>query len=57
MDKIRCYGCHELGHYRRDCCNHGKDKRNREKAHIIEEVKELESKKPKIEEIKDLFYD
>lgn len=19
MDKVRCYGCQELGHYRRDC--------------------------------------
>jgi len=57
MDKIRCYGCHELGHYRRDCLNHSKDKRNREEAHITEEVKELESKILKNEDVKYLYYD
>jgi len=56
MDKVRCYGCQEIGHYKRDCPKRGKDKRNREEAHITEEVKELESKKPKNEEIKDLYY-
>jgi len=39
MDKIRCYGHHELGNYIRDCPNHSNDKRNREEAHITEEVK------------------
>lgn len=57
MDKIRCFEFHELGHYKRYCPNHGKDKRNREGAHITEEVKEWESKKPKNEEVKDLYYD
>ena len=47
--KERCYGCQKFGHYRRDC---PKRKRDREEAHITEEVKELETKKLKKEEAK-----
>lgn len=57
MDKVRCYGCKKLGHYRRDCPKRSKDKRNREEAHITEEVKEPETRKCKNEEVKDLYYD
>jgi len=42
-------GCQKLGHYRRDCPKH---KRDREEAHITEEVKEPETKKLKKEEAK-----
>jgi len=34
--KERCYGYQKLGHYRRDCRKH---KRDKEEAHITEEVK------------------
>jgi len=57
MDKVRCYGCQELGHYRRDCPKRSKGKRNREDAHIIEEVKDPKSKKCKNEEVKGFYYD
>ena len=57
MDKVRCYGCQELGNYERDSPNRSKDMRNMEEAHITEEVKEPESKKLKNEEEKDLYYD
>ena len=29
MNKIRCYGCNELGHYKRDCPKSNKDKRKK----------------------------
>ena len=57
LDKVRCYGCQGLGHCRRDCPKHSKDKRDREEAYITEEVKELETKKLKNEEVKDFYYD
>lgn len=57
MDKVRCYGCQELGQYRRECPKRSKDKRDSEEAHITEEEKEPESKKLKNEEVKDLYYD
>ena len=52
MDKIRCYG---LGYYKKDCPN--KDKRKKEEAHVTREIEEPNSKKPKKEEVKDLYYD
>jgi len=47
--KVQCYGCHEYGHYKRDCLNLKTDnnKRRREETHIIEEVEEAEKKKSK----------
>lgn len=58
MAKVRCYGCQEYGHYKRDCPKLKKDnnKRGREEAHITEEVEEAEKKKSKKEEVKDLYY-
>ena len=56
MDKIRCYGCNELGHYKKDCPKSSKDKRKKEEAHVVGEMKELDSKKPK-KVVKDLYYD
>jgi len=46
--KIRCYGCQEYGHYKRNCPKLKKDnnnKRKREEAHMTQEVKEEEKKK------------
>ena len=58
MLEIQCYGCHEYGHYKRNCLNLKKDNKRKEKneAYIIEEVDEPEKKKSK-EEVKDLYYD
>jgi len=56
MDKVRFYGCQEIGHYRRYFPKHSKDNRNREEAHITDEVKYPQSKKCK-NELKDLYYD
>lgn len=59
MAKVQCYGCQEYGHYRRNCHKLIRDnnKRNKEEAHINKEVEDLETKKPKKEEVKDLYYD
>ena len=57
MDKARCFGCDELGHYKRDCPKSEKDKRNREEAHISEMREEPDAKKSKKEEARDLHYD
>ena len=59
MAKVQCYGCQEYGHYRRDCLKLKRDnnKRNKEEAHIIEEVEEPDTMKPKKEEVRDLYYD
>ena len=56
MDKIRCDGCNELGHYKKDCPK-SKDNRKKEEAHVAGEIEEPYSKKPKKEEVKDIFYD
>ena len=57
MDKIRWYGCNELGHYNRYCRKSGKDKRKKEEAHITDMREEPDAKKSKKEEAKDLYYD
>jgi len=49
MVKVRCYGCHNFGHYRKDCPNR---KRGREEDYSTKEVKEPETKKRKKEEAK-----
>lgn len=56
MAKVQCFGYQEYGHYRRDCPKIKKNNKNKEEAHITEEVEELETKKPK-EEMRDLYYD
>ena len=38
MAKIRCYGCNELGQYKKDCPKF-KDKRKKEEAHSLEKWK------------------
>ena len=56
MAKVQCYGCQEYGHYKRDCPKVKKDnKRGREEAHIAKEVEEVEKKRPKKEEVRDLY--
>lgn len=45
MDKIQCYGCNELGHYRKDCPKSNKDKRKKEKAHIVKEREEPDERR------------
>ena len=57
MDKVRCFGCNELGHYKRDYPKSGKDKRKKEEVHITNISEELDTKKSKKEEAKDLYYD
>ena len=57
MDKVRCFGCIELGHYKRDFPKFKKDKRKREEAHISDMREELDAKKSKKEEARDLYYD
>lgn len=58
MAKVQRYGCQEYGHYRRDCLKLKRDnnKRNKEEAHITEEMEEPETKKPKKEKVRDLYY-
>ena len=51
------YGSNELGHYKKDCPKSNKEKRKKEDAHATKEVEELDSKKPKKEEVKDIYYD
>lgn len=46
MLKIQCYGCQEYGHYKRDCPKFKDNKRKeRNEAHITEEVEEPDEKK------------
>lgn len=56
MDNIRCFGCNQLGHYKRNCPKYGKDKRKKEKSHVTNEREEPDAKKSKKEEAKDLYY-
>ena len=57
MDNIICYGCNELGNYKRDFPKSKKDKRKMEEANIVGEMEEPETKKRKKEEVRDLYYD
>ena len=50
MDNVGCFGCNELGHYKRDCPKSDKDKRKREEAHILDVRKGPDAKKSKKEE-------
>ena len=56
MDKVRCFGCNELGHYKRDCPKSEKDKIKREEIHVSDMREEPDAKKSK-KEAKDLYYD
>ena len=57
MDKVRCFGCNELGNYKRDCPKSEKDKRKREEAHVSDMREEPNANKSKKEEVKYIFYD
>ena len=56
MDKVRCFGCNELGHYKRDCPKSRKDKRKKEEAHVTDIREEPTAEKSKKEEARDLYY-
>ena len=56
MDNVQCFGCDELGHYKRDCPKSRKDKRKKEEAHVTYE-REKPTKRSKKEEARDLYYD
>lgn len=59
MPKIPFYGCHEYGHYKRNCPKLKKDNNNKRKRvedHMTQEVKE-EERKQKKEDPPDLYYD
>lgn len=57
--KVQCYGYQEYGHYKRDCAKFKKEnnKRGREETYITKEVEEVEKKKSKKEEVKDIYCD
>ena len=57
MDKVRCFGCNELGNYKIDCPKFEKDKRKREEAHVSDMREEPNANKSKKEEAEDLYYD
>ena len=57
MAKSQCYGCQEYGNYKRDCPKIKKDKRGKKEAQIIEKVEEIEKKKSKNEEVRDIYFD
>ena len=57
MDNVRCFGCDELGHYKRDFPKSGNCKRKKEEAHVMYEREEPDAKISKKEEARDLYYD
>ena len=57
MDKVQCFGCNELGHYKRDFPKSRKDKTKKEEAHVTDMREEPDAKKSKKEEVRDLYYD
>ena len=57
MGKVRCFGCNEFGHYKRDSPKSGKDKRKKEESHVTDEREEPDAKKSRKEEVKYLYYD
>ena len=57
MEKVWCFGCNELGHYKIYCPKYEKDKRKREEAHVLEMREETYAKKSKQEEARDIHYD
>lgn len=56
MYKVQFYGCHEYGNFKRDCPKNPKNNKREERHEALTVKYEEASKKPKVEDNKDLYY-